>query len=39
MTLGYVKRVFQGTEFQTTEELLDAAVRSLADIPILELGN
>jgi transposase len=31
---GHVKRLLQGTEFQTAEELFDAVVRILADIPL-----
>jgi hypothetical protein len=29
-----VKRLFQGTEFQTAEELLDGVVRIQADVPL-----
>jgi hypothetical protein len=29
-----VKRLLQGTEFQTAEELLDGVVRILVDIPL-----
>jgi hypothetical protein len=29
-----VKRLLQGTEFQTAKELLDEVVRILADIPL-----
>jgi hypothetical protein len=29
-----MKRLFQGTEFQTAEEFLDGVVRILADIPL-----
>jgi hypothetical protein len=29
-----VKRLPQGTEFQTAEELLDGVIRILADIPL-----
>jgi hypothetical protein len=31
---GHVKRLLQGTEFQTAEEFLDGVVRILADIPL-----
>jgi hypothetical protein len=31
---GHVKRLLQGTDFQTAEELLDGVVRILADIPL-----
>jgi transposase len=31
---GHMKRLLQGTEFQTAEEFLDEVVRTLADIPL-----
>jgi hypothetical protein len=31
---GHVKRLLQGTEFQTAKEFVDVAVRILADIPL-----
>jgi histone-lysine N-methyltransferase SETMAR len=31
---GHVKRLLQGTEFQTAEEVVDGVVRILADIPL-----
>jgi transposase len=31
---GHMKRLLQGTEFHTAEELLDGVVRILADIPL-----
>jgi hypothetical protein len=34
---GHVKRMLQGTEFQTAEELLEAAAQILSDIPLERL--
>jgi hypothetical protein len=31
---GHLKRMLQGTEFQNAEELLEAAVQILSDIPL-----